>query len=171
MLTSDERLAATLADDRSYRAQLFRLTSAEDRDALDRLLRASPQVVVANTILAMSIDVETFRPRLGNIMGGLSGSAVKPIVVRMTYQCARAVNIPIIGCGGISTAHDAVEYMLAGATAVQVGTATFLRPKAMVDVIDGLAAYCDRKGIARAADLTGAVIDTNMVVDELEVVP
>jgi dihydroorotate dehydrogenase (NAD+) catalytic subunit len=128
-------------------------------------------LVIANTILAMSIDVETFRPRLGNIMGGLSGSAVKPIVVRMTYQCARAVNIPVIGCGGISTAHDAVEYMLAGATAVQVGTATFLRPKAMVDVIDGLAAYCDRKGIARVADLTGAMVDTNMIVDELEVVP
>jgi dihydroorotate dehydrogenase (NAD+) catalytic subunit len=128
-------------------------------------------LVVANTILAMSIDVETFRPRLGNIMGGLSGSAVKPIVVRMTYQCAKAVGIPVIGCGGISTAHDAVEYMLAGATAVQVGTATFLRPKAMIDVIDGLATFCERKGIARVADLTGAVIDNSMVVDELEAVP
>ena len=128
-------------------------------------------LVLANTILAMSIDVETFRPRLGSIMGGLSGPAIKPIVVRMTYQCAKAVRIPIIGCGGISSAQDAVEYMLAGATAVQVGTATFLRPTAMIDVIDGLSAFCDRKGIARVADLTGAVLDADMEVDELEAVP
>ncbi|PWB57516.1 MAG: dihydroorotate dehydrogenase [Bradyrhizobiaceae bacterium] len=128
-------------------------------------------LVVANTILAMSIDIETFKPRLGSIMGGLSGPAIKPIVVRMTYQCAKAVSIPVIGCGGISTAEDAVEYMMAGATAVQVGTATFLRPSAMIDVIDGLAAFCDRKGIARAADLTGLVRDAEMAVDDLEAVP
>jgi dihydroorotate dehydrogenase (NAD+) catalytic subunit len=128
-------------------------------------------LVLANTILAMSIDVETFRPRLGSIMGGLSGPAIKPIVVRMTYQCAKAVRIPVIGCGGICSAEDAVEYMLAGATAVQVGTATFLRPTAMIDVIDGLRAFCDRKGIARVADLTGAVQDADMEVDELEAVP
>ena len=117
-------------------------------------------LVVANTILAMSIDVETFHPRLGNIMGGLSGPAVKPIIVRMTYQCAKAVRIPVIGCGGIATAEDAVEYMLAGATAVQVGTATFVRPMSMIDVIDGLVAFCRRKGFARVADLTGAVRDS-----------
>ncbi len=128
-------------------------------------------LVVANTILAMAIDIETFRPKLGNIMGGLSGPAVKPIVVRMTYQCAKAVRIPIIGCGGISTAEDAVEYMLAGATAVQVGTATFVRPAAMIDVIDGLAAFCARKGVTRVSDLTGAVVDGNMAVDELEALP
>jgi dihydroorotate dehydrogenase (NAD+) catalytic subunit len=128
-------------------------------------------LVLANTILAMSIDVETFRPRLGSIMGGLSGPAIKPIVVRMTYQCAKAVRIPVIGCGGICSAEDAVEYMLAGATAVQVGTATFLRPTAIIDVIDGLRAFCDRKGIARVADLTGAVQDADMEVDELEAVP
>lgn len=128
-------------------------------------------LVVANTILAMSIDIETFKPRLGNIMGGMSGPAVKPIVVRMTYQCAKVVDIPIIGCGGISTAADAVEYMLAGAAAVQVGTATFLRPSALTEVIDGLAAFCKRKGIARVADLTGAVIDAEMAVDDLEAVP
>ena len=128
-------------------------------------------LVLANTILAMSIDVETFRPRLGSIMGGLSGPAIKPIVVRMTYQCAKAVRIPVIGCGGICSAEDAVEYMLAGATAVQVGTATFLRPTAMIEVIDGLRAFCDRKGIARVADLTGAVQDADMEVDELEAVP
>jgi dihydroorotate dehydrogenase (NAD+) catalytic subunit len=128
-------------------------------------------LVVANTILAMAIDVETFRPKLGNIMGGLSGPAVKPIMVRMTYQCAKAVGIPVIGCGGIGTADDAIEYLLAGASAVQVGTATFLRPRAMLDVIDGLAAYCERKGVARVETLVGAVVDTGMVVDELEAVP
>ena len=90
-------------------------------------------VVVANTILAMAIDLKTFKPCLGNIMGGLSGPAIKPIVLRQVFQCAKAVKIPIIGCGGISTAEDAVEYMLAGATAVQVGTATFLQPAAMIE--------------------------------------
>lgn len=125
-------------------------------------------LVVANTILAMSIDIETFRPRLGNVMGGLSGPAMKPIAVRMVYQCARAAKIPVIGCGGISTAADAVEYMLAGASAVQVGTATFVRPTAMLTVIDGLIQFCARKGFARVADLTGAVHDADMTVDTVE---
>lgn len=114
-------------------------------------------LVVANTILAMSIDLRSFRPRLGNVMGGLSGPAVKPIVLRQVYQCARAVAVPIIGCGGIATAEDAAEYMLAGATAVQVGTATFLHPGAMVDVIEGLARFCEGHGLPRAADLVGAI--------------
>lgn len=126
-------------------------------------------LVVANTILAMSIDIETFRPRLGNIMGGMSGPAVKPIIVRMTYQCAQAVSIPVIGCGGISNADDAVEYMLAGARAVQVGTATFVRPHALTEVIDGLSDYCRRKGFDRVAGLTGAISDSELRVDEMEV--
>jgi dihydroorotate dehydrogenase (NAD+) catalytic subunit len=128
-------------------------------------------LVVANTILAMSIDTETRRPSLGSIMGGLSGAAIKPVIVRMTYQCAKAVRIPVIGCGGIASASDAIEYMLAGATAVQVGTATFLNPTAMLDVIDGLEAYCRRKGIARATEITGAVVDNGLTLDELEAVP
>jgi dihydroorotate dehydrogenase (NAD+) catalytic subunit len=127
-------------------------------------------LVVANTILAMSIDTETFRPRLGNVMGGLSGPAVKPVIVRMTYQCAKAVRIPVIGCGGISTAEDAIEYMLAGAAAVQVGTATFVRPTTMLTVIDGLASFCRRKGISRVADLIGAVRDHDMEVKAVEAV-
>ena len=125
-------------------------------------------LVVANTVLAMSIDIETFKPTLGNIMGGLSGPAVKPIIVRMTHQCAKAVRIPVIGCGGIATAEDAVEYMLAGASAVQVGTATFVRPGAMPEVIAGLEAYCARKGIARVTQLVGAVADTGLNLHELE---
>ena len=128
-------------------------------------------LVVANTILAMSIDIETGRPSLGSIMGGLSGPAVKPVIVRMTYQCAKAVRIPVIGCGGISTAHDAIEYMLAGATAVQVGTATFVRPNAMLEVIDGIAAYCARKGLARASQITGGVRDSGLGVQAMEAVP
>lgn len=114
-------------------------------------------LVVANTILAMAIDVETFKPRLGNVMGGLSGPAIKPIVVRQVYQCARAVRIPIVGCGGISTIEDVVEYLLAGASAVQVGTATFIHPDTMTTIIDGLARFCERRGFGRVVDLVGAV--------------
>ena len=90
----------------------------------------------------MAIDLKTFKPRLGNVMGGLSGPAIKPIVLRQVLSMRQGGRIPVIGCGGISTAEDAVEYMLAGATAVQVGTATFVQPAAMIDVIDGLEAFC-----------------------------
>ena len=128
-------------------------------------------LVVANTILAMSIDTETFRPRLGSLMGGYSGPAIKPIVLRMAYQCAQTVKIPIIGCGGISTVDDAVEYLLAGATAVQVGTATFIKPNTMLDIVDGLEKFCERKGISRVSELIGAVRDSGMKVDKLEAVP
>lgn len=114
-------------------------------------------LVVANTFLGMAIDTETRKPKLGNVMGGLSGPAIRPLVVRMVFQCARAVRIPVIGCGGIMTAEDAVEHLLAGAAAVQVGTASFLDPAAMIRIIDGLAAYCERHGIARIAELSGAV--------------
>jgi dihydroorotate dehydrogenase (NAD+) catalytic subunit len=131
---------------------------------LPEVARAAEQagadaLVVANTILAMAIDLQTFKPCLGNTMGGLSGPAIKPIVLRQVYQCARAVKIPIIGCGGISTPEDAVEYMLAGATAVQVGTATFVQPAAMTTIIDGLSRFCERREIARVRDLTGAVLN------------
>jgi dihydroorotate dehydrogenase (NAD+) catalytic subunit len=122
-------------------------------------LAGADALVVANTILAMAIDLETFKPCLGNIMGGLSGPAIKPIVLRQVYQCARAVKIPVIGCGGISTTEDAVEYMLAGATAVQVGTATFVQPATMTTIIDGLVKFCERRDIVRVADLIGAVVN------------
>jgi dihydroorotate dehydrogenase (NAD+) catalytic subunit len=115
-------------------------------------------LVVANTILAMAIDLQTFKPCLGNIMGGLSGPAIKPIVLRQVYQCARTVKIPVIGCGGISTTEDAIEYMLAGAAAVQVGTATFIQPAAMINIIDGMTKFCERREIPRVADLIGAVL-------------
>ncbi|MGC7403939.1 dihydroorotate dehydrogenase [Pandoraea pneumonica] len=114
-------------------------------------------IVMGNTVLGMAIDVHTRRPKLGNVMGGLSGPAIKPLAVRLVHQCHRAVRIPIIGCGGIETADDAVEFMLAGATAVQVGTASFRDPAAMGHIVDGLAAYCTRHEIDKLASLTGAV--------------
>jgi dihydroorotate dehydrogenase (NAD+) catalytic subunit len=115
-------------------------------------------VVVANTILSMAIDLRTFRPCLGNIMGGLSGPAIKPIVLRQVFQCAKAIRIPIIGCGGISTADDAIEYMLAGASAVQVGTATFLQPAAMINIIDGIELFCLQREIRSVGELVGGVV-------------
>ena len=115
-------------------------------------------LVVANALLGMAIDATTFRPKLGNLMGGLTGPATKPVILRMVYQCARAVSIPIIGCGGIATVADAVEYMLAGATAIQVGTANFIHPDSMIRIINGLPEFCEQQGLERVADLTGALI-------------
>ncbi|WP_414502523.1 dihydroorotate dehydrogenase [Zymobacter sp. IVIA_5232.4 C2] len=116
-------------------------------------------IVMGNTLLGLSIDVHARRPRLGNVMGGISGAAIKPLMVRLTYQCAQALDIPIIGCGGIATAEDAIEYLLAGASAVQVGTATFIHPLAMQHVIQGLEAFCEQEGIAAARTLTGGLND------------
>lgn len=116
-------------------------------------------LVVANTILAMAIDVETRRPTLGNLMGGLSGPALKPIALRMAYQCARSVRIPVIGCGGIATVEDAVEYLIAGARAVQVGTETFRSPHAMPRLIAGLRDWCVARGISDVSQLVGSVRD------------
>ena len=110
-----------------------------------------------NTITGMKIDVETGRFVLANKTGGLSGPAVKPVAVRMVYQCAQAVKIPIIGMGGIATAEDAAEFLLAGATAVAVGCMHFHDPLTAVHVIDGLEAYLRRRQIASVKDLIGAV--------------
>ena len=114
-------------------------------------------LVVSNAILAMAIDVETFRPRLANVMGGLTGSATRPIMLRIAYQCVQAVSIPVIGCGGIGSASDALEFLLAGCSAVQVGTANFVSPTTMPRLIDDLMKYCERHGITRIADIIGAV--------------
>lgn len=114
-------------------------------------------LVMGNTVLGMAIDVRTRKPKLGNVMGGLSGPAIKPIALRMVHQCHRAVSLPIIGCGGIATADDAVEFLLAGASAVQVGTASFIDPGVMGKIVDGLHAYCQAHGVERIQTLTGAV--------------
>ena len=112
-------------------------------------------LTVANTFLAMAIDTETFKPRIGNITGGLSGPAIRPITLRMVYQCAKAVKIPVIGLGGIFEADDAVQYFLAGASAIQVGTANFHDPKAPLHVLDGLASFLQKRGISSVRDLKG----------------
>jgi len=114
-------------------------------------------VSLVNTFLSLSIDVETRRPRLWNITGGLSGPAIRPIAVRMIWEAAKAVTIPIIGLGGITTAEDAVEFLLAGATAVQVGTASYADPRATERIAQDLEQWCARHHVARAAELTGAV--------------
>jgi dihydroorotate dehydrogenase (NAD+) catalytic subunit len=118
-------------------------------------------VSLVNTFLAMAIDVETRRPRLSNIVGGLSGPAIRPIAVRMVYECRRAVKIPVIGMGGIATAADALEFMIAGATAVQVGTANFVDPFVWSRLLDGLRAYAERHAIARLQDLVGSIDTTS----------
>src|SRR5687767_2478273 len=113
-------------------------------------------VSLVNTFLAMAIDVETRRPKISNVMGGLSGPAIRPIAVRMVYECAQAVRIPIVGMGGIATAEDALEFLIAGATAVQVGTANFVDPFIWGKLLDGIRDYMTRHRIARFADLTGS---------------
>jgi len=117
-------------------------------------------ITVANTYLGMAIDTETFKPRIRSITAGLSGPAIKPITLRMVYQCARAVKIPVIGVGGITTAEDAVEYLLAGAGAVQVGTANFRDPRAPLHVIDGLEKFLERRRLTGIRDLVGKMKQT-----------
>jgi dihydroorotate dehydrogenase (NAD+) catalytic subunit len=115
-------------------------------------------VSLVNTFLAMAIDVETRRPRLSNVLGGLSGPAIRPIAVRMVYECHRAVKIPIIGMGGILTADDALEFIIAGASAVQVGTANFADPFIWPRLLDGIERYMERHRVARIADLIGTML-------------
>jgi dihydroorotate dehydrogenase (NAD+) catalytic subunit len=114
-------------------------------------------VSLTNTFLAMSIDPETRRPRLSNITGGLSGPAIKPIALRMVYETAKSVNIPILGMGGIVTAEDAVEFLLAGATAIQVGTASYADPRATERLAHSLESWCRSHGVEKVSSLTGAI--------------
>jgi dihydroorotate dehydrogenase (NAD+) catalytic subunit len=111
-----------------------------------------------NTFVAMAIDPETRKPRIANVTAGLSGPAIKPIALRMVYDAAHAVSIPVIGMGGISTAADVAEFMLAGATAVQIGTASYWDPRATEKIVDELKSWCEQRDIARFADLIGGLI-------------
>jgi dihydroorotate dehydrogenase (NAD+) catalytic subunit len=115
-------------------------------------------VSLVNTFLAMAIDAETRRPRIANVTAGLSGPAIKPIALRMVYDAAHAVKIPVIGMGGITTAVDAVEFMLAGASAVQVGTASYFDPVATEKLVEELTTYCREHRIERLSELTGGLI-------------
>jgi dihydroorotate dehydrogenase (NAD+) catalytic subunit len=115
-------------------------------------------ISLINTFVAMAIDPETRKPRIANVTAGLSGPAIKPIAVRMVYDAAHSVKIPVIGMGGISTAADIIEFMLAGATAVQIGTASYWDPCATEKIVDELQEYCAEHGIAELSELTGGLI-------------
>ena len=127
--------------------EIARAVEAEGADA----------VSLINTLLGMAVDAERRKPILSTVTGGLSGPCVKPIALRMVWQTAKAVRIPVIGLGGIASWRDAVEFMLAGATAVQIGTSNFVDPTVSLKVIDGIAAYCERHGFHYASELVGAL--------------
>ncbi|HDZ77270.1 MAG TPA: dihydroorotate dehydrogenase [Candidatus Omnitrophica bacterium] len=114
-------------------------------------------ISLVNTFLAMSIDIKSKKPKLANITGGLSGPAIKPIALRMVWEVARAVKIPVVGCGGIMTASDAIEFIIAGARAVQIGTANFVNPKAATDIILGIKDYMRINKITNINKLIGSL--------------
>ena len=116
-------------------------------------------LVVANTILGLKININTFRPAIGNKFGGISGPGIKPIILRMVHQVSQRTKIPVIGCGGICKVEDVVEYMLAGASAVMLGYIIFRNPSSLIAMIDQLAEWCDKRGFKRVAELTGAMIN------------
>jgi dihydroorotate dehydrogenase (NAD+) catalytic subunit len=129
-------------------AQIARAVEGAGADALSLI----------NTAVGMSIDINTRRPRLANLTGGLSGPAIKPIAVRCVFQASRAVKVPVMGIGGIATVEDALEFIIAGASAVQVGTANFYDPSASIKIVDGLARYCQLNGLENISSLVGTVI-------------
>ncbi len=114
-------------------------------------------ISLINTLLGMAVDAKSRRPKLARVVGGLSGPAVKPVALRMVWQCHDAVSIPILGMGGICTGEDAIEFMLCGATAVAVGTANFMDPLAAVKVVDGILRYCEEQGVKDVNELIGAL--------------
>ena len=115
-------------------------------------------ICAINTVLGLAIDTRTRKAILPRARGGLSGPAIKPVALRIVYDVARAVRIPVIGCGGISTGEDAIEFLMAGATAVQVGTATFANPRALLDVIEGIEAWLQANGVADVNDIVGCAL-------------
>ena len=126
---------------------IAKVAEAEGADAVSAI----------NTLLGMAIDVRRRRAVLARKVGGMSGPAVKPVALRMVYEIAHAVQIPVVGMGGITSGTDAIEFMLAGASAVAVGTANFLNPRATIDVLDGIIGYCEENGVERVSDLIGAL--------------
>jgi dihydroorotate dehydrogenase (NAD+) catalytic subunit len=128
-------------------AEIARRAEAEGADSISLI----------NTITGMVIDIETQRPKLANITGGLSGPAIRPVALRMAWQAVQAVNIPVIGVGGIMTAEDALEFLIAGAVAVQVGTANFINPRATINIIEGIEAFLEERSIAVIGDIIGTL--------------
>ena len=127
--------------------EIARAVEAEGADA----------VSLINTLMGMAVDVERQRPCLSTVTGGLSGPAVRPVAVRMVWQTAKAVKIPVIGLGGIMDGRDALEFILAGASAVEIGTANFIDPQTTVKVIDYIHDYCQRHGVDNVSDLVGMI--------------
>jgi dihydroorotate dehydrogenase (NAD+) catalytic subunit len=113
-------------------------------------------ISLINSVKAMAIDIKSRRPTIGNVTGGLSGPAIKPIALAMVYEVAGAVKVPVIGCGGIATAQDALEFIMAGASAVQVGAATYSNPRASLDILEGITSYLEKEGIQSLKDIIGA---------------
>jgi dihydroorotate dehydrogenase (NAD+) catalytic subunit len=143
--TTDKTLIVKLSPNVTDIASIAREAEAAGADAL----------AVINTVRGMAIDVETWQPRLGNVTGGLSGPAIRPIAVLAVYEVASAVKIPIVGQGGIETVTDALEFFLAGASAVSVGTGNFTDPRIPERIAEGLQAYLERRGLASIRELTG----------------
>jgi dihydroorotate dehydrogenase (NAD+) catalytic subunit len=142
---TDKTLIVKLSPNVTDIAQIARVVEGAGADAL----------AVINTVRGMSIDVDRVEPRLGNASGGLSGAAIRPIAVLAVWDVARAVRIPILGQGGIETARDALEFILAGATAVSIGTGNFTDPRAPIAVADGIRAYLAKRGIPTLSEIVG----------------
>ena len=152
--------AVSLCREATSRPLIVKLTpNVTDITEIARAAEASgaDAISLINTLLGMAIDVKRRRPVLARVVGGFSGPAVKPVALRMVWQCSKAVSVPILGMGGVTTGTDAVEFMLAGAAAVAVGTANFMNPQATVDVIDGIIDYCEEQGVNDVNDLIGAL--------------
>ena len=140
------------------RPLIVKLTpNVTDITEIARAAAGADALSLINTLMGMAIDAERRKPVLARVVGGFSGPAVKPVALRMVWECHKAVKVPLLGMGGIATGTDAVEFMLAGATAVAVGTANFYNPRATEDVIAGIEDYCARHGIERVTDLIGAL--------------
>lgn len=143
----DKTLIIKLSPNVTDITEIARAVEAEGADAVSMI----------NTLMGMAVDVERRRPKLSTVTGGLSGPAVRPVAVRMVWQTYKAVKIPIIGLGGIMSANDALEFIMAGATAVQVGTANFVDPSVTEKIVDGLAEYCRRHGETSVRNLIGCI--------------
>lgn len=154
---ADVIAACRVATDRPLIAKLT--PNVTDITAIAKSVEAqgADAVALINTVLGMAIDAKRRKPRLARVVGGLSGPAIKPIALRMVWEAYNAVGIPILGMGGIRSGEDAAEFMLAGATAVAVGTANFIDPTATIGVLVGLEAYCAEQGVKRVSELTGAL--------------
>jgi dihydroorotate dehydrogenase (NAD+) catalytic subunit len=139
---------------------IFKLSpNVTDVTAIARALQeaGADALSAINTLTGLAIDLETRTPKLGGITGGLSGPAIKPVALRMVWQTARAVSIPVVGIGGIMDARDALEHIVCGARCIQVGTATFARPGVAIEILDGIAAYLDERGIPSIESLVGTL--------------